>query len=274
MSMPQVNPINVRYPFELKDQHPEVVQAHRYAFQGLVDLNQAIATLTGKINSIKAGSTTTVVSGGGGSSTIINGTNFPGLGGSRDLTGLTSYTTLNADNGILLLVNDASPVAVTLDSGMPIPYFLFATNFGAGSATFTPSSGTINGSASFTLPQNYFSMIVFDGTNWHASTLLVVPQNTPAIAHEFLTAYNSATGAFTQAQPSYSDLTGTPQLPNTKTPVAGEYLTGYDATTGNFSQSTTPGISATITTAALTVGGTQGSMTFTDGILTAQTPAT
>jgi hypothetical protein len=34
------------------------------------------------------------------------------------------------------------------------------------------------------------------------------------------------------------------------------------------------GLSATITTAALTVGGTQGSMTFTNGLLTAQTQAT
>jgi len=34
------------------------------------------------------------------------------------------------------------------------------------------------------------------------------------------------------------------------------------------------GISVTITTAALTTGGTQGSMTFTNGLLTAQVPAT
>lgn len=34
------------------------------------------------------------------------------------------------------------------------------------------------------------------------------------------------------------------------------------------------GLTATIVTAALTVGGTQGSMTFTNGLLTAQTPAT
>lgn len=208
MSTPQVNPTSFRYPFELKDQPSEVQAAHRYAFSGILDLNQAVATLAGKINSIKTGSTTTVVSGGGGSSTIINGTNFPGLGGSRDLAGLTSYTTLNADNGILLLINDASPVAVTLDSGMPIPYFLFAANFAAGSATFTPSSGTINGTASFTLPQNYFSMIVFDGTNWHASSLLVLPQSAGPTSHQWLASYNAATGAFTLSQPDFTDISG------------------------------------------------------------------
>ena len=35
-----------------------------------------------------------------------------------------------------------------------------------------------------------------------------------------------------------------------------------------------PGITVTITTAKLTVGGANGSMTFTNGILTAQTQAT
>lgn len=252
MSSPLTPPLNQRYPFALDHLPHDVQQAHIFAFNAILDLQRANEINSAKLLALKPQGTTKVVSGGGGSSTIINGTNFPGLGGSRDLTGLTSYTTLNADNGILLLVNDASPVAITLDSGMPIPYFLFATNFAAGSATFTPSSGTINGSASFTLPQNFFSMVVFDGTNWHASSLLVTPQNTPAITHEFLTAYNSATGAFTQAQPAFSDISdnlATSQLP-------------------------TAGISATITTAALTVGGTQGSMTFTNGILTAQTPAT
>ena len=65
-----------------------------------------------------------------------------------------------------------------------------------------------------------------------------------------------------------------PTLPETIAPVTGEYLTGYDATTGNFSASTPAGLSVTITTAALTPTGTQGSQTFVGGILTAQTPAT
>lgn len=37
---------------------------------------------------------------------------------------------------------------------------------------------------------------------------------------------------------------------------------------------TTSGLTVTITTAKLTTGGTNGSMTFTNGVLTAQTPAT
>lgn len=44
--------------------------------------------------------------------------------------------------------------------------------------------------------------------------------------------------------------------------------------TGILSTAHFPGITVTITTAALTIAGTQGSMTFTNGVLTAQTPAT
>ena len=41
-----------------------------------------------------------------------------------------------------------------------------------------------------------------------------LPQNAPGIAHQFLTAYNSTTGAFTLAQPAYGDISGTPALFN------------------------------------------------------------
>lgn len=44
--------------------------------------------------------------------------------------------------------------------------------------------------------------------------------------------------------------------------------------TGGVSVGGTPGLTVVVTTAKLTSGGTNGSMTFTNGILTAQTPAT
>lgn len=129
----------------------------------------------------------------------------------------------------------------------------------------------------------------------------VVPGNTPAVAHEWINAYNALTGTFTQTQPAFSDISGVattgqigtgtpaagkyvdgsagawtalPTVPSTLAAVTGKYVVSYNAGTGVFSLSTATGISANITTAALTVGGTQGSMTFVAGILTAQTPAT
>ena len=271
-----VNPISQRYPFELRDQPPEVVQAHRYAFSGLVDLNQAVASLRSQIVKLSPISSVTSTSGGGGGSTPIPPTPnpFPGLGAIRDETGVTTYTTVAGDSGILLIFSDASPVAVSLNSSLATPYFFFATNGGAGVVTFTPTTGLINGGASWPLPKGGLFMVVFNGTNWTTSDVLTLAQTITNVTHKWLNSYDATTGLFTQTQPDYSDLTGLPTLPATKTPVAGEYLTGYDSTTGLFSQSTPAGISVTITTAALTTLGTQGSQTFTNGILTAQTPAT
>ena len=63
--------------------------------------------------------------------------------------------------------------------------------------------------------------------------------------------------------------------PGEKLEVTGNIqLSGSINSVGGFKANGTAGISATITTAALTGGGAQGSMTFTNGILTAQTQAT
>ena len=271
------NPLkpSFRYPSALPSgvAHDSVVKAIQNNVNGLVDVNQAIVALKTRIDSIKTG-VANVVNTGGSSSIVINGSSFPGLGGSNDQTGATTYTLVAHDNGVLLILNDASPVAVSLNSGLAPPYFLFITNFGAGAVTLTPSSGLVNGAASLVMNQHDTLMAVFDGTNWLTSDLLVLAQTFTAAAHEWVKTYDAITGLLTSTRPDYSDLTGTPQLAITKAPVAGEYLTGYDSTTGLFSQSSTPGISGTITTAALTGIGTQGSMTFVDGILTAQVQAT
>lgn len=63
--------------------------------------------------------------------------------------------------------------------------------------------------------------------------------------------------------------------------IAGQVITAHNINlgtqvTGNIATSNLPtaGVSATITTAKLTVGGTNGSQTFTNGLLTSSTPAT
>lgn len=259
--------------------------AHSSVRQAINDNDKSITDLNGSIVSLKAQIAAAAAPAAGTTNTTetviteqIAPSQWIGFGTVNNQSGVTSYTTLQSDDGALLILSVTSAVAVTL-STLTVPFLLFAVNWGTGLVTFTPVSGTISfignlAAANMTLKQGYSAMIVYDGANFWAETLPVVPVNTPAVAHQFLTAYNASTGAFTAAQPAYSDILGTPTLPATKAPVTGEYLTGYDASTGAFSASTPAGISATITTAALTVTGTQGSQTFTNGILTAQTQAT
>ena len=254
---------------------PSPAEVHRHLtllFQKLTNHTTAFSLLTQKINTIKAGTSTTIETGGTGGGSVIPYTPPAGTPVSNR-SGLTSYVTASTDEGALIILSDASPIAVTLTSQSP-PWSCFVTNQGAGTATLTPASGTINGASTLTLLSGFCTLVAFDGTNWFAATLPIVPVTFSAILHQFLTAYDAVTGVFSAAQPDYSDLTGTPQLANTIAPVAGEFLTGYDATTGNFSQATPTGLSVTITTAALTALGTQGSMQFQNGILIAQTPAT
>jgi len=183
------------------------------------DHDQAIVTLKSQLNSAiatakSAVSTNTIT-------TITSAvTAFPGIGTVNDQTGATAYTTQTSDNGALLILNDASPVAVTLNSVVTAPYFLFATNRGAGTATFTPTSGTIDGAGSFALPTNYFAMIVYDGTDWETSALVVLPVTTVAVTSQWLASYNSVTGAFTQTQPAFGDISGHVGASQLPTPTA------------------------------------------------------
>lgn len=284
---------------------PTPAEIHRLftlAFQKLGNHATAFALQQARINAIKSGTSTTIVenSGGGGGSVVPS---TPGGIPVNNQSGQTSYATVSTDDGALIVLSDASAIAISLTSQSP-PWSCFITNqsaLGGGTATLTPMSGTINGAATLALLPTYSVIVAFDGTNWWAFTLPIVPVGNAGTAHQWIAAYNAATGAFTLSQPSFSDVsgvastaqigTGTPSAgkyvdggtgawtalptsPATIAPVAGEFLTGYDAATGNFSQATPAGLSVTITTAALTSGGTQGSMTFTNGILTAQVQAT
>jgi hypothetical protein len=218
-------------------------------YQKLGNHTQAMSLLQSNIAKVQGGSTTTNIieggSGGGGSTPSSASITV------NDRSGQTSYATQPGDNLALLIFDDASAVAVSLTTQTP-PWGCFATNLGAGVVIFTPAIGTINGGATFTLDPNYSTIIAFDGTDWFAAEMPIVPASFTAPSHEFFTGYNAATGVFTAAQPAFGDISGnlaTSQLP-------------------------TAGLSVTITTAALTTLGTQGSMTFTNGILTVQVPAT
>ena len=191
--------------------HPAVREALLTHDNGLVVLNQALKTLNSKVSaatSTPAPSTTTVTQ---NSETIVQGS-AGNTGTVNNQSGNTSYATQQSDNGALIVLSDASPVALSLTTSLVLPWFCVPVNQGAGLVTITPAAGNINGGATITLPTGYFAVIAYDGANFWAATQPIVPVNTPAVAHQWLSAYNAATGAFTQTQPAFSDISGTPSL--------------------------------------------------------------
>ena len=218
--------------------HSTVKEAIEDHDQAITDLQQAIPALKTQINAL--GTPTASTSTGTSTTTAVSTQNVTnvtvGGGPVNNQTGVTAYTTAQTDNGALVIFNDASPVAVTLNNSVTLPWYFFALNQGAGLVTLTPQQGLIDGAANATLANGFFIVVFFDGANYWSCVI--------------------------------------PSGPISVTATAGVYITGYNAATATFSVSTPAGISATITTAKLTTLGANGSMTFVNGLLTGQTPAT
>lgn len=86
----------------------------------------------------------------------------------RNVTATTDTIT-SADCGNVVTESNASPVAVAITTaGFATGNYFSIKNKGAGLATYTPSSGTIDGSATLACAQNQSADIIFDGTNYIA----------------------------------------------------------------------------------------------------------
>ena len=202
-----------------------------------------------------------------------------------------SYVLQNTDYQGIIIFDSGATVNVTLNSNVTPNFQATILNLDSGAIALATSNGSAinNGPSSLTLASGQGVQVFFANRAWLAyagtTVIQIVPQSIGPVAHEWLNSYNAATGLFTESQPNYSDLTGTPQLANTEAPVSHEWLASYNATTGNFTQSQpsfadisgnlaeaqlpTAGVTHTVALAALTALGTQGSITFTGGICTA-----
>lgn len=153
-----------------------------------------IAT-TSALGAIKPDGTTITVnpstgvasaSGGGGGGAVTSvGTGFGLTGGPITTTGTisvstsinarttTSYTIAATDAWKLITFSNASAVAVTLPqagtTGFAAGFGFYAENLGAGTVTVTPTTSTVNGSATLVLKQNTGCTVVSDGTNYQVS---------------------------------------------------------------------------------------------------------
>lgn len=218
-------------------------------YQKLGNHVQAFQLLNAKVGG--SSTTTTIIEGSSGGGSGGGGTpSTLGFGAVNSQVGNTSYTTQSGDDGALIILNDASPIAVTLGVGIVTPWMCFISNQGTGLATLTPASGNISyaensAAASMPLPGGQACAVAFDGTNFWAFSW-AMPANTPAVTHEWITAYNALTGAFTQAQPAFSDLSGQIQ--------AGQVLSGTSASLGGSAMTAGQRITASVTITGATVG--------------------
>ena len=147
---------------------------------------------------------------------------------------VTAYTVNDTDYQGFIIFNTASAVAVSLNSSVRGNFSASVVNLSSGAITLTPTSPDvtnptlINGATSLAMASKQGATVFFSDGAWWA----------------------------------FVGATLIPVVPSTIAPVTGEYLTGYNATTGLFSASSPAGLSVTITTAKLTGGGANGSMTF------------
>jgi hypothetical protein len=155
--------------------HQQVIHT---IFNALTDLYGAIPSLKSQITSNKtaiAAAAASINTSTSSETVIISTSN---IGTVNNQTGVTSYTTLPSDYGTFIIFDDASPVAVTLSglgsgSGISLPWYASFLNFGAGTVTLTPSSGTITyattlGATSMPVAQGNSAIVVYDGTNYWA----------------------------------------------------------------------------------------------------------
>lgn len=81
----------------------------------------------------------------------------------------TTYTVLTGDRGKLVTHSNGSSIAVTLPQAggtFPANWYYHTQNLGAGLVTITPTTSTIDGAATLTIPTGQGVTIVSDGTNY------------------------------------------------------------------------------------------------------------
>ena len=101
------------------------------------------------------------------SSQIVSGCPEPIGNGGAQITSLP-YTVATTDCGSQLVINDASAGALDVPqaTGIFATCQFDVTNIGAGTATITPTTSTVNGATTLPVPTNTQCTLNSDGTNW------------------------------------------------------------------------------------------------------------
>lgn len=78
----------------------------------------------------------------------------------------TTESVGQADQGRLIKFTNSAATAVTLATPVDPTFMCYVIVTGAGTCTFTPASGTINGAANVALTTTQDGVVFWDGTNW------------------------------------------------------------------------------------------------------------
>ncbi len=172
-----LNAPSFRLPFDLTGKaDPAVVEAVHLCFNGLLNHEQAFASLgktAATTTSTPASTPSPTTTASTSSETIVQVA--PSVGFVNNQVGVTTYVTAQADYGKLVVLNDASPIAVTLTTGTAItlPWYCRVSNIGTGAATLTPASGVVYsaaapaGAATYTVAGGTGASVYYDGVNFY-----------------------------------------------------------------------------------------------------------
>lgn len=107
----------------------------------------------------------------------------------------TSYTLLTTDRSKLITLSNASSIAITIPqadtANFPDGWYCDINNKGAGTATLTPNTSTIDGLATYTMRSGETIRVVSDGTNYQLAS---VGGKAPVVNAQTGTTYTFVTG--------------------------------------------------------------------------------
>lgn len=241
---PPLNPPSARTPPQLNEQSTpaDIARAVNKAFDGLTVHEQAFANLPAQIATQAQAAVTELIT---QETTAVAGVTafnaqtgaviyFPNLGMVNDQLGNAAYLTQTADAGRKILMGDSTVSTVTLNPSVSLPWFTIIGNDSGSTVSLLPGSGAGFYGMNSIYPGG-FALVFYDGTTFWSEGVAIATDSTYGVVR----------------------------------PDGGTIV--IDSSSGALR---TGGVSVTVITAKLTGGGTNGSMTYSDGVLISQVQAT
>ena len=148
---------------------PEVEQVFKLLFDGLQDNKQAVIALKGQHDTVAkqvTTNTTGVATANKTANTALTATQQPVAAGQQNAQSATYILQQTDHLGLVQLTGTTAAQGVTLNNLVQYPFTARISNGSSQSWTLTPTAGTVNGGASYTLTAGSVVSAYFDGTNW------------------------------------------------------------------------------------------------------------